>query len=177
MPDLSSSWEFCGDFHTGLFGIPRPLRISAESEPPDLSLWSFAHFVGSAGFPAWLPCRIRKLSVTNLYTARLYVGDDPLATGGWRAPSFARRWDFGVIAHPLRSGGTSQPPGSLSLSEFIIAHFLSIVKTFFLFFFIFFTVEEDYSSSRRRACSSSHSPPWISKYSILHPPLFRMALL
>ena len=131
MPDLSSGWEFCGGFHTGFFGIPRPLRVSAEGEPPDLSLWSFAHFVGSAGFPAWLPCRIRKLSVAYFYTARLYVGDDLTAAGGWRAPSFARRWDFWVIAHPLRSGGTSQPPGSLSLSESIIAQDSQFVKSFF----------------------------------------------
>lgn len=125
---------------SGLFGIPRPLRISAEGEPPDLSLWSFAHFVGSAGFPAWLPCHIRKLSVTNLYTARLYVGDDPLATGGWRAPSFARRWDFGVIAHPLRSRRASlHRPGSLFTFWIYYSTGFFVCQDFFSTFFIFFT--------------------------------------
>ena len=156
MPDLSSGWEFCGDFHTGFFGIPRPLRVSAEGEPPDLSLWSFAHFVGSAGFPAWLPCRIRKFSAAYFYTARLYVGDDLTAAGGWRAPSFARRWDFGVIAHPLRSGGTSQPPGFLSLSESIIAQDSQFVKSFFQLFLKIF--RPPWPVHRSRAGTEFHKP-------------------
>lgn len=139
MPDLSSGWEFCGDFHTGFFGIPRPLRVSAESEPPALSRRSFARFARSAGFPAWLPCRIRKLSVTYFYTARLYVGDDLTAAGGWRAPSFARRWDFGVIAHPLRSRRASlHRPGSLFTFWNYYSTGFSVCQDFFLFFFIFF---------------------------------------
>ena len=131
MPDLSSGWEFCGDFHTGLFGIPRPLRVSAESEPPDLSLWSFAYFVGSAGFPAWLPCPFRKLSVFYFYTAEL--GGDPLLLCEDGALTFRIRGGILVSSRiPCALGGQASTDwGFSSLSGFIIAHFFSVVKTFF----------------------------------------------
>ena len=58
------------------FVASRVAWISGSEPPPDLSLWSFAYFVGSAGFPAWLPCPFRKLSVSYFYTAGL--GGDPL---------------------------------------------------------------------------------------------------
>ena len=116
---------------SGLFGIPRPLRISAEGEPPDLSLWSFAYFVGSAGFPAWLPCPFRKLSVFYFYTAEL--GGDPLLLCEDGALTFRIRGGILVSSRiPCALGGQASTDwGFSSLSGFIIAHFFSVVKTFF----------------------------------------------
>ena len=119
MPDLSSGWEFCGDFHTGLFGIPRPLRVSAESEPPALSRRSFARFARSAGFPAWLPCRIRKLSVTYLYTARLYVGDDPWLREDGALPLLPGGGILVSSRIPCAQGGQVNPRG--------LSHFLNLL--------------------------------------------------
>lgn len=112
MPDLSSSWEFCGGFHTGFFRIPRALWISGESVPPALSRRSFARFARSAGFPAWLPCPFRKLSVSYFYTAG--QGGDPCSLRGWRARSFGYAVSFWCHRALLRSRRASlHRPGSL----------------------------------------------------------------
>ena len=154
--------EFCGGCHTGFFRIPRALWISGESVPPALSRRSFARFARSAGFPAWLPCPFRKLSVSYFYTAG--QGGDPCSLRGWRARSFSYAVSFWCPRALLRSRRASlHRLGSLSISVLIIAHVLRFVKTFFYFFKVFSgRLEEDYSSSCRRAWSSSHSAPWIS---------------
>ena len=62
-----------------------------------------------------------------------------LATLWGVSPTFRLRgWDFGVIAHPLRSRGTSQP----LFYGLIIAPGGGFVKSFFIFFFFFFLFPE-----------------------------------
>ena len=119
MPDLLSSWEFCGGFHTGFFRIPRALWISGESVPPALSRRSFARFARSAGFPAWLPCPIRKLSVSYFYTAGL--GGDPLLLCEDGALTFRTRGEFLVSSRTPALAAGKPPPTGVSL------HFLDLL--------------------------------------------------
>ena len=76
---------------------------------------SLAYFVGSAGFPARHACRFGVLSA-SIYIPRLRVAA-PSTRSRWRVTFRLRGGGFsaqpargfGVIAHRLRSRGTSQP--------------------------------------------------------------------
>ena len=89
--------------------------ISGSEPPPNLSLRSFAYFVGSAGFPARHACRFGVLSA-SIYIPRLRAAA-PSTQSRWRVTFQLRGGGFsaqpargfGVIAHRLRSRGTSQP--------------------------------------------------------------------
>jgi len=81
----------------------RPLDFGREC-PASLSHRPLAYFVGSAGFPACLPCPFRKLSVSYFYTAGL--GGDPLLLCEDGALTFRIRG-----GHVTLAGGPGLPSG------------------------------------------------------------------
>ena len=100
MSDLPSGWEFCGDCHTGLSGIPRLAWISGSEPPPA---------VRTPITPLRCPhMPLREDSAAYFYSARL--GGGPWSQRGWRALCFAL-----ALSCPFGLWDTPQTGLSLSL--------------------------------------------------------------